>query len=161
MPVAKEQTRGEAADPAASWPVLRVAAEQAIAAYAEDPGDPAVVDQLVACRRAAAKTIAAWSPARKAEGEIAAILDLLRVHAGAGVSDLPATREDVALAEACRSRGWPGLLAALVLVPAWQWRGAPALDEVPGWLWASYTAYLFHAPQGFVACGQAAEYGRH
>ncbi len=66
--------------------------------------------------------------------------------------------------EAISSRtkdGWPRLLAAMLTTPAWQCENLPALDDVPDWLWESFTAWNFSAPLGFTAAGDAEKYARH
>lgn len=81
--------------------------------------------------------------------------------AASGALDQPASAEDLALAAGFSSRGLVGLVAAMTLVPAWQWPAAPALAAVPEALWSPYTAWLFHAPQSFCAIGHAEAYAAH
>ena len=112
-------------------------------------------------RRTAAAAIAGLPPAQKGGHDWTAALDLLQQFSACGAADYPADPADLALVREYSRRGWPGLMAAMLLVPAWQWAEAPRMDEVPTWLWPVYTAYLFYTPQGFCAPGQADAYAAH
>jgi len=59
------------------------------------------------------------------------------------------------------TKSWPALLATMLETPAWCWREAPALDEVPNWLWGDYAAWLFAKPCEFTAAGDAERYSAH
>jgi len=59
------------------------------------------------------------------------------------------------------TKSWPSLLATMLETPAWCWREAPALDEVPNWLWGDYAAWLFAKPCEFTAAGDAERYSAH
>jgi len=83
---------------------------------------------------------------------------LVKDLSGSGMHDRPVTAEDRALADAAMKKGWQGLLAAMLLTPAWQWTDAPLLISVPEWLRADYVTWLFTAPQGFSESGQAEAY---
>jgi len=140
---------------------LNAAAQPVLAAYAEQPGDPDIWQRLLAFRRAAAASIAGL-PANKKNGPgVDSALQLIQTFAASGGQDHLAAPEDVELARGYGKKGWPGLLAAMLLVPAWQWPEAPRLDDAPMWLWSAYTAYLFYSPQGFCACGLADAYAAH
>ena len=136
-------------------------AQSALADYAERPSDAEVWHALVGARRSAAAAIAGLSTAQKRGHDFTVALDLLQIFSASGAADYAATAEDLALARRYARHSWPGLLAAMLLVPAWQWPEAPRLDDVPTWLWPVYTAYLFYAPQGFCAPGQAETYATH
>lgn len=60
-----------------------------------------------------------------------------------------------------REAGWPGILSAMLLTPAWQWDSAPTLDQVPDWMWPEYTAWLFVPPLRFLHAGEAEAYAAH
>ncbi|MBI3884824.1 MAG: tetratricopeptide repeat protein [Opitutae bacterium] len=130
----------------------------ALAAYAEEPSDAGGWAALLAVRRDAAALIAAIPSGQKSGAAVEAAFQLIELFAASGASDQPARNDDLALAKQYLSAGWPGLLAAMLLVPACQLPEAPKFDAVPGWLWPKYTAYVFHVPQGFTAPGQAATY---
>lgn len=133
-----------------------------LAAYGEHPADAAVLAELRQTCHAAAAAIAELHPGKKQGEEVDAVRTLLKAVAASGVWDRPVDGEDLTMAgEFAEEKTWPGLLAAMLLVPAWQWPGAPALAVVPLWLWADYVAYLFHVPQGFCAVGHAESYAAH
>ncbi len=136
-------------------------AKSALADYAEHPGDAQVWQTLLSVRRSAAQAVASLPPARKEGADWIAALELLRQFSASGAADYPAAEGDLVWVRAHARPGWPGLLAAMLLVPAWQWPEAPRLDDVPTWLWPVYTAYIFYTPQGFCAPGQAEAYAAH
>lgn len=140
---------------------LLVFAETALAAYAANPGGEAARRELAAIRARAAASIAALSAAQRAGRELEAARELLKSFAASGASDYAVSDAELAQADAFRRQGWPGLLAAMLLAPAWQWQNAPQLDDVPPWLWEDYTRYLFATPQGFTAVGDAENYAAH
>ena len=86
---------------------------------------------------------------------------LVQEISAAGLHDRAVSAEDFVQVKQLAQDGWPGLLAAMLLVPAWQWPEAPGLEQVPIWLWADYARYLFAVPQGFTACGQAETFSAH
>lgn len=136
-------------------------ARDALASYSLYPADASVWNELLATRREAAAMVARLSPAEKSGPAVDAAYTLIELFAESGAADQPAAAEDLALAAQYLPGRWPGLLAAMLLVPAAQWPQAPALEAVPAWLWAKYTAYLFHTPQGFAAPGQAQAFADH
>ena len=142
-------------------PDVLALAQAALVAYAKQPADPLCLENLFETRRLAATTLAKLNPSRKDGPGVEAAFSLLQDFWQSGVTDQPARSEDLALAREYRGENWPGLLAAMLLVPAWQWPDAPRLEDVPVWLWAKFTAYVFQTPQGFVASGQAQVYADH
>jgi glycosyltransferase involved in cell wall biosynthesis len=133
-----------------------------LAAYGERPADATVWADLQTARHAAAAAIAGLNPKQKEDETLAAVRVLLQAVAASGAFDEPVGREDLALAAShTREKSWPGLLAAMLLVPAWQWPAAPDFAAVPRWLWADYVAYVFHTPQGFCSAGQTETYAAH
>lgn len=133
----------------------------ALAAYAEQPDQEAVWQDLLKLRRRVAETIACLPTAHKAGPVVETACALLHAFDESGVADRPADAEDLSLAEQYRRHNWPGLLASMLLVPAWQSPAAPLYDDVQPWLWAEYTRWLFYAPKGFAAVGQASAYAAH
>ncbi len=129
--------------------------------FQTDPASESLWQQVAECRRAVAAQIAALPGAQKSGPGIERARTIMQLFGTAGVPDYPATAEDLRLAQAYRAQGWPGLIAAMLLVAAWQWPEAPALEDVPSWLWADYTEYLFYSPQGFTCVGQADAFGAH
>ncbi len=128
--------------------------------YAEAPEATTSVAALDTWRREAAAAIAALPASEKAMADVKATLAMIERIGTSGRWDQPVTEEEIGCADFYVTRGWPGLLAAMLLVPAWQWRNAPELEQVPTWLWGPYTRYLFTPPQGFRTPGQAEAYPR-
>lgn len=161
MPKATAPRRSPGTVSSAKPSSLIESARTILANYADQPGDAAAWKTLLSFRRSAATAIANLPPAKKEGPDWTAALELLQQFSASGAADSPATEEDLILAREYARHGWPGLLAAMLLVPAWQWPEAPRLDDVPTWLWPVYTAYIFYAPQGFCGLGQAEAYGAH
>lgn len=134
---------------------------EVLAAYHENPASDLCWREVLVCRRRAAEQIAALSVGQKSGSGIDSARELIRLFAQSGVADYPAAAEDLELARGYGSGDWPGLLAATLLVPSWQWPEAPALADVPYWLWVDYAQYVFYSPQGFTAVGQAEAFAAH
>lgn len=161
MPTAMAPLCPPAADSLPKLSRVIETARSALADYSENPGDAKVWQTLLDARRSGASAIAALPAARKEGGDFSTAVQLLQAFSSSGAADCAATAEDLALARNHARSGWPGLLAAMLLVPAWQWPEAPRLDDVPTWLWPVYAAYIFYTPQGFCAFGQAESYAAH
>lgn len=147
----------------AASPLGRAAGQvqAALADFAEQPASPAVAAVVRAARDAAVAAIAALPAADKQGPAVALATGLGRALAAAGVHDLPVAPGERARASQLADGGWSGLLAAMALLPAWQWPDATALDSVPLELWPDYIAWLFYSPQGFVGRGDADRYAAH
>ncbi len=144
-----------------SLPQLLERARALVARYAETPSDVVIWRELAQLRRQAAVQTGCL-PARVHESpDVDAVIDLLHVFAASGANDYTVDTDDHTLAQGYRKQGWPGLLASMLLLPAWQWPDAPRYDDVSNWLWADYTAYLFYTPQGFTSVGQGKAYAAH
>lgn len=145
------------ADPAEVFAGLRAA----LAAHRETPADEATWARLVAMRRQASRAI--LSLARKEHQSFLAdeARALVKDMAASGAHDRRVDAEDLHEVEALARKGWQGLLAAMLLAPAWQWPDTPLLMTVPDWLRADYVAWLFAAPQSFHESGQAGVYADH
>ena len=142
-------------------PVVFAGLRSAIAHYLEQPGSEELWTELLRARAAASAVLA-----RVPRGETQSVLanvgrQLVRELSAAGAHDRAVPTGELAEANALASGGWPGLLAAMLLVPAWQWSNRPHIDSVPAWLWPDYVAYLFTTPQGFCANGQAEVYAAY
>ena len=133
----------------------------ALQAYTEDPGSAEAGRALRASRVAAARHLASLAGRSPEAAALKPALDLQLKLASSGVLDHPVEPADLALAAELAPGGVAGLLAAMMLVPAWQWPAAPGYDAVPEGMWSAYTAWLFHPPQGFCAPGQADAYAAH
>ena len=146
---------------AAKFQTLLAEVRRVLAIYAEQPGDTGVWLELLKVRREVAVVIAGLPATQKTGQLVETACLVLHLFEESGAADQPATSEDLALADQYRKRNWPGLLASMLLVPAWQSPAAPSLDEVQPWLWAEYTRWLFYTPKGFAACGQTTAYAAH
>lgn len=87
--------------------------------------------------------------------QVVEVCALVRSAAAAGATEIDFSPADLAEARASLALGWPGLLAATLLVPAWELSEAPRLDAVPDWLWGDYVAWLFAAPRNLTSPGLA------
>lgn len=79
------------------------------------------------------------------------VLSLLKEMRAVGLYDLAAPAEIIAQARADLANGWTGLLAGMLRAAPWELNEAPALAQVPDWLWGDYVAWLFYSPPRFVA----------
>ncbi len=131
-----------------------------LASYAENPADPAVLAALDAARRDQAAAVAETPSAARA-GRLAVVAEWLRLWAESGATDAPVAAETLIAADALRAKGGAGLMAAMLLVPAWRWPGAPALKDVPPWLRGEFSRYAFRPVQGFVTPGDAEQFAAH
>ncbi len=134
---------------------------RALAVHAEQPERDDIWQELLKLRRSVAEVIAGLSSSQKSGAMVETAFMLLHAFEESGMADQPATREDLALAGQYRRRNWPGLVASMILVPAWQSPEAPLMDDVQPWLWAEYTRWMFYTPKGFAAVGQPQAYAAH
>lgn len=141
-------------------PALLDLCGMAVALYTESPDQPEIIEKLHRARRETASAIVLLGRNNNT-AEVNAVIELQRKLAASGAADAVASAEDLSLADQLLGGGPMGLLAAMLLVPASQWPGAPAFKDVPAGLWPAYTAWLFHTPQGFCAVGQAEAHAAH
>lgn len=136
--------------------------QAALAAYTATPESDATRDQLDAARRAAARVVAKL--ALRTDGDVAALREAMELQNAltlSGVYDHAVAAENLSLARTLGGRGIASLVAASLLVPAWQWPEAPTCAMVPEELATIWTAWLFYVPQGFCEVGQAEAYAAH
>lgn len=137
------------------------ACHAALAAYIEAPDSAATWQALRASRVSAARAIVALA-GQPAEGAVLKpVFELQLKVAASGAFDHEVSAADLALADEFSSEGIAGLLAAMLVVPSWQWPAAPAFSSIHEGLWPAFTAWVFHVPQGFCAVGQAEAYAAH
>ena len=129
--------------------------------HTENPGDAALWQQVTSLRRTAAAAVAALPVGTKSGPELEAADKLLNLFYASGASDSAPEAADLALGLDYATKNWPGLLAAMLLIPSWEWPGAPRYDDVPSWMWPAFTVYVFHTPQAFSSVGQAEKYAAH
>ncbi len=132
-----------------------------LAKHLGNPADESVRAGVWSGLRAAGADLAALSRTELQSPVANAGRELVQVVATSGFHDRVVSESDLKRAEAAAAKGGPGLLAAMLLTPAWQWPAAPALATVPHGLWGDYAAWLSAAPQGFAAPGDADKYAGH
>jgi predicted O-linked N-acetylglucosamine transferase (SPINDLY family) len=128
-----------------------------LAALREKPASDALVKELRGYIRTTAQGVAAMRTGDKAGSLVREAFALISECREAGFSDWPVPSEEVVLADQLRNKGWPGLVASMLLVPAWQSPKALPIDDVPSWMWGEYTKWALSIPQRFVFVGQAEE----
>ena len=129
-----------------------------LAAWQAEPSAEAKFDELHAAMRDASAVIAQLWRQQPDDPRVSAARELIRDLSASGAHDRPAAADDVALADRLARKGWPGLLAGMLLVPAWQWPDAPLLMTVADFLRGDYVGWLFAAPQGFSLVGDTETY---
>lgn len=144
-------------DPSVTFSNLRAA----LADYAERPGAVDTWNQLLAARREACAVIARLPRKETQSVAVEDARSLVSEMAASGAHDRRLDAQDSAQLAELAPKGWQGLLAAMLLAPAWQWPDAPLLLSVPDWLRADYVGWLFAAPQGFCEVGDAELYASH
>jgi protein O-GlcNAc transferase len=112
-------------------------------------------------RRAVADQVAKLNKREPQVAAVAAAMDVIVRASRTGALDLPLSDEDRERLAKWENVGWPGSLAAMLLTASWRWSGAKVLGQVPEWLWASYTEWLFAAPNPLVTTEDCAIYAAH
>ena len=126
--------------------------------YLDNPHDSALWEQMLDLRRVAVDAILKLPRKETQTPLVDDARQLVRDFSGSGIHDRPVAVDDLALVQSATKKGWQGLLAGMLLTPAWQWTDAPLILSVPDWLRADYVTWLFAAPQGFSEVGQAEAY---
>jgi protein O-GlcNAc transferase len=129
--------------------------------YQANPGDDKTIQKLTSAMREASAMISRLPRKEPYSATAEDARQLVREVWASGVHDRRVDPQDLAKAEALGAKSWPGLLAAMLLTPAWQWKNAPLLISVPDLLRADYTKWLFTAPQGFAEVGDAEIYAAY
>ncbi len=132
-----------------------------LAAFRENPASEFARQEAFGCRPRVAEYVASLTPTQKAGGAIDRAREMTTLLRDAGILDYAATDAELETTQRIAARGWPGLLATMVMVPAWQWTDAPAFQDVPIWLWTDFAHYVFSAPQILTAPGDAERYAGH
>lgn len=125
------------------------------ASYAEQPESADAWTELRQAQQAASAAIARLPRAETQTAAVEEARALVREMSASGAHDRRVSAGVLAEADQLSRKHWPGLLAAMLLVPAWQWPKAPMLLDVPDWLRVDYVTWLFAAPQGFCEIGDA------
>jgi predicted O-linked N-acetylglucosamine transferase (SPINDLY family) len=74
---------------------------------------------------------------------------------GLNSSDVPGRLAAEDHAGVPEAKGWPGLIAKMILRPAWVFPQLPLLNKAPEWLWADYAAWMLGVPKMFATPAQA------
>lgn len=145
--------------------------EQMIAVYGHNPADP-VREQLFDLQQGLMNFLVT-AELEKLQGHFqGGFGHVFRALAKSGLPSEPPTEEartqcailDEALASAVKSTesfDFRPLLARMLRAPAHRGNVAIAPEKIPGWLLDDYLAYVLHAPQVFVAEGEAEEFHDH
>jgi protein O-GlcNAc transferase len=85
---------------------------------------------------------------RQAQNPLITELRALALEVAAtGLHEPLSSTSDLKLATTHSEKGWPGLLAAMLLTSATHWPDTPSLTDVPDWLWGDYTSWIFTTPR--------------
>ncbi len=138
--------------------VLHAKLKVLLVSYQESPTDTTVVSELEKLSIEIAQIVATMSSRDKEGSLVQVAIDIYKDLSLSGFYDrvVPSSLQDIA--QNHLKNNWPGLLAAMLLVPAFQLSQAPKIEETPMWLWPIYVAYLFYTPQGYCGVGQADAY---
>jgi tetratricopeptide (TPR) repeat protein len=104
--------------------------------------------------------IAAHPRSHKDPASVAAACQVVELCLAAGWIDRPASASLAGEAAKANGQGWTGLLAALLLAPAWQISALPAFDATPLFLWRTLALAVFRVPAALTELGQAETMGR-
>ncbi|MBL9208849.1 MAG: tetratricopeptide repeat protein [Opitutaceae bacterium] len=112
-------------------------------------GRAATGEGLQAALRVLAREIAALARPNRNDPWVAEVQGVVETLLRLGGYDAPVEAPTATLARSWVVRSWSGVLAAMLVAPAWQVPEAPVLDDVPDWLWRMYSAWLFQTPTRF------------
>jgi hypothetical protein len=96
----------------------------------------------------------------KDQASVAAACQVVELCLAAGWIDRPASAVLAGEAAKANGQGWTGLLAALLLAPAWQISALPEFEATPLFLWRTLALAVFRAPAAMTELGQAEATGR-
>lgn len=133
------------------------AAEQRQNAYAE----LAAQVELGEARRALADQLVSMSRQQLREELADQLTEMLNALLDCGAYDRQVTHEEVAQAESAIAGSWQGLVAAMVLVPAWALNSTPLLSDIPKPFWGAYARWVFAAPARFCTQSDRAKFASH
>ena len=117
--------------------------------YCLDAGRAATGAALQSALRALAREIAAVARPNRNDPWVTEVQGVAETLLRLGGHDAPVDAATTTLARSWVVRSWSGVLAAMLVAPAWQVPEAPVLDDVPDWLWRMYAAWLFQTPTRF------------
>ena len=114
-----------------------------------DAGRAATGAGLESALRALAREIASVARPNRNDPWVTEVQGVAETLLRLGGYDAPVDAATTTLARSWVVRSWSGVLAAMLVAPAWQVPEAPVLDDVPDWLWRMYAAWLFQTPTRF------------
>lgn len=124
------------------------------------PNDAAARTTAASWRLRAAQSVNHWLRRNESDPAFAEAQTMLRTLTRSTIADYAVPAEHVALADDYARRGAAGTVAAMLLVPNWQWAQAPRLRDLPLWLMPVAADYLFRAPRSLTVRGQIEAYAR-
>jgi protein O-GlcNAc transferase len=119
----------------------------ALEKWKDQPGLEALREKALCAAREAAEVIAGLASARRNDCDRDTALDLARLIGESGIHATGYSAGNFLRAEQLRTEGWAGIVASMLLVPAWAFPCPLPYDAVPRWLWSEYTRYIFAVPQ--------------
>ena len=132
-----------------------------LAASVAEPADILLRTKYEQGRRALAVDISTWPKRDRTSSVWVEVQALLGRLGASGAQDYPLSPEDQGVLAGFNLKDWPGLVAMMVLAPAWRCSQPPLFAQVPESWWTSYSVWLFTPPKGFNAPGDAELYAQH
>ena len=92
---------------------------------------------------------------------LSAVIAIARKSWSSGIHDLEPSANDLDMARTGAREGGCGLLAAMLLVPAFRLPEAPPMAEAPTWLTSAYATWMFSTPQMMLYPGAVSTFCEH
>jgi protein O-GlcNAc transferase len=118
----------------------------ALEKWRDEPSQDSLREKALCAAREAAEVVAGLAKARRNDSDRDTAVDLARTVRESGIYAGGYSAANLVRAEELRREGWTGIVASMLLVPAWAFTRPLTYDAVPRWLWAEYTRYLFAVP---------------
>ena len=131
---------------------------------ADSQAEPACTEaraRFEEARRELVLALNGWPRRERGQADWTAVRELIARLAASGLQDAPPAPGDAVVLARLHLADWTGLVALMVLMPAWRCVHAPRLAQVPDAWWGSYAEWLFTQPQGFSLLGDAECFSRH
>lgn len=123
--------------------------------FSPDSANEAALRQVV---RELAKLIETWPSQESDSATVRELLQSARVLWASEMNNRLPPLHDFECATQALKSGWPGLLASMLLTPAWAWEQSPRLAKVPDWLWGDFMHWVLTPP---LAPAKAGTVDRH
>lgn len=118
-------------------------------------------NDLAQIRDLCVESILACGGKQRDGSEAEAACKLVDEFINQGLVDQPADGGRLEHAIQLSTQGWAGLLASLLIAPAWQLRNAPQIEATPLWIWPVYASSLLRLPASLTVAGQADALAEH